>query len=247
MKPAAVVLVLSLGILSGGAPARADSPWQSAEPLLVPAALGDSEQSGHWTGPWPQRPHIVPDGAYLWSDYRGACIEHDLYHPRFLASPDGEHQRRPLLWAVGDWLDSLFAWPPLSRHDDCPNCNTTGSVNGGAGMLPPAAGPDTSLGPRPLPLLTPVPAPEDEPRPRVQPAPVPPTPVQVVPVEPGPTPPPVQPPINEIPKPAPPRGSIVELAPEPAIPAEQPPPATTIPRNRVPRPGQQVPRNVIPR
>jgi len=205
------------------------------------------------------------EGADLWFDYRGACIEHDLYRPRFLPSSG----KRPLLSAVGNWLDNLFAWSPHAKHDDCPNCNPPVAIQSDTGL-------------RPAPYLAPVPVPDYPTHPRPQPAPVPPTPVQVVPVEPSPTPAPapvqpprneiprprpsrapiidvspapahapapapVEPPRNEIPKLSPPRGPIVELAPEPALPPDPPQADVTGPRNRAPAPGPQLPRNLIPR
>jgi hypothetical protein len=241
MKPAAVVVVLSLGILSGGASARADSPAQFAEPLPLPSPFETAEPE-HWSGPWLARPPIVAEGADLWYDYRGACIEHDLYRPRFLARPHGEHQRRPLLSAIGDWLDGLFAWTPPHRHQHGEFCEPAAD---GASFPPPPSPAANPPAPRPAPFLVPVPSGEIDP-PRDKHAPSAPVPVQVIPAEPTPAAPTVRPPANEIPKLTAPRGPIVELVPEPAISAEEPPPAIVVPRNRIPRPGDPLPRNSIP-
>lgn len=251
MKPAAVVVVLSLGILSGGAPARADSPWQPAEPLPLPSVFVETAEPGHWSAPWPARPPLVAEGADLWYDYRGACIEHDLYRPRFLARSGEERHRRPLLSAVGNWLDGLFAWMPPHRYENGQFCHAAGPTAEDTGFAPGPALPGNSRAPQPAPFLEPVPLRDINPQPSVQAAPSPPVPVQVVPAEPTPPPPAAHPPTNEIPKLSAPRGPIVELAPQPAIPADEPPSTIVVPRNRVPRTGdplpRSAPRNAIPR
>jgi hypothetical protein len=247
MKPAAVVVVLSLSILLGGAPATADSPGQLAEPLPSPF---ENTEPGHWSGPWLARPPIVAEGADLWLDYRGACIEHDLYRPRFLARPSEEHQRRPLLSAIGNWLDGLFAWTPPHEHQHGQFCDANDHAVEDSGFVPtpsptapsPAVDPRS---PRPAPFLAPVPLGEIDP-PSGKHAPSAPVPVQVIPAEPTPAAPTVRPPANEIPKLTAPRGPIVELVPEPAISAAEPPSPLIVPRNRVPRPGDPLPRNSIP-
>ena len=244
MKPAAVVVVLSLSFLLGGAPARADSPGQLAEPLPLLSPFAEDTPPGHWSSPWLARPPIVADGADLWYDYRGACIEHDLYRPRFMARPSEEHQRRPLLSAIGNWLDGLFAWTP-HRHEHGQFCDAAGPAAEDPGFVPAPSPTVNSRAPQPAPYLAPVPLGEVDP-PRVHHAPMAPVPVQVIPAEPTPAAPTVRPPANEIPKLTAPRGPIVELVPEPAISAAEPPATILVPRNRIPRPGDPLPRNSIP-
>jgi hypothetical protein len=245
MKPAAIVLVLSLGVFAGGAAAQSQAPWQFAEPVDAPPAQIVGEHFGPIPAPWsPRLPAEAPD-AFLWSNYRGSYIEHDLYRPRYLASPSGEPQHsRPILSALGVWLDSLFDWLPGRRKHTCQNCGPAAVVQ--TPLLP--TSPGRYLPPPEAPLFAPVPPPDREPSPLVtESAPLQPAPVQVVPVQPAPANRSNRPPTNEIPpRLIPPRTPVVELAPEPAIPAE-PAPTPAIPRNRVPRPGQQLPRNAVPR
>jgi len=270
MKPAAIVLVLSLGVFAGGAAAQTPAPWQFAETSAGPPPQAVGDHFGPCPTPWnPRLPAEAPD-AFLWSDYRGSYIEHDLYRPRYLASSGEPQHGRPILSALGVWLDSLFDWLPGRRKHACQNCGPAVAAHGVVETPFVPSSPESYLPLPEAPRLVPVPSPEQEPTPPasqprpVQPAPVspnpaPPAPVQVVPVQPAPSNqsdrpptneiPPRRPPTNEIPpRLIPPRTPVVELAPEPAIPAERTPtPAPTIPRNRVPRPGQQLPRNGVPR
>jgi len=262
MKPAAVVFVLSLGVFAGRAAAQSQAPWQFAEP---PGPLPSNYVGDHFAPgptPWSPRLHEPPADAFLWTDYRGAYIEHDLYRPRYLSSPvpDTAHSR-PLLSALGDWLNSLFAWLPTRRQRACQHCVPMDAIQHGAAhegvTLPPPAHFDVRtplaneslVAPTPLPDREPAVAPQ--PPPGLEPAPLVELPPNVIP----PAPPSVsaprasgnRPPVNEIPpRLVPPRTPVVELAPEPANVGE-PPPAPTVPRNRVPRPGQQLPRNAVPR
>jgi hypothetical protein len=123
MKPAAVAIVLSLGVLAGRAAAQYQAPGQFTEPPEPSPTNYVGDHFALCPAPWSRRLHEPPADAFLWSDYRGACIEHDLYRPRYLASPSEEPRHsRPLLSALGNWLNSLFAWLPDRRQRVCQQC-----------------------------------------------------------------------------------------------------------------------------
>jgi hypothetical protein len=265
MRPTAIVIAWLCGALAATAGAQSPLTWQfTGSPEALPRAeISAPSAAGEF--PWGARLRAdIPD-AFLWSDYRGACIEHDLYRPRFSPAPPFS----PFGAVLGHWLNGFSCWPGgcSCPCELCPG-EPTGPVAPGpqsdgfphesAGDLPHSA--PLLLVPDPVPPRNLIPENPTPPRSLTPEDPAPPQPVLLPPVQ-TVVPPRllVNPPAaTEIsPRLIPPRTPVVELAPEPALPGVTSPPAEPglprgtnappVPRNRVPRPGQQLPRNVIPR
>jgi hypothetical protein len=244
MKPTAVVLVLALGAWAGGSPAAGQAPGRlsSGPDPIAPEVVGD--HYGPCPPPWATNPPPEFPGAFLWEDYRGAYIEHDLYRPRYLA-PGGAECSRPVLSGVGAWLDGLLAWMPFHRSHACYHCGPQ-SPDYEPIDSPPAPAPSYA-GDTPLeePLLTPVPPPDREPGlVPVQPRLVAPTPLEPTPPEPGRIAPVEPAPIESEPS----RPALVRPTPvRPVMP--QPLPVQPVPAQPVPTPlveTDRPPTNVIP-
>jgi len=187
--------------------------WPVASKLTAPAPLSD-----------------LPHG-YLWQDYRGVAVEHDIHLLHAHASLRHFDPPRGLLSMLGCWFDKLRNTRPLPHKQAwCASCGTT------FGTQPPQ--------------FTVEPIPEV----RLQPAREPsiPKPVPDLTLEdstPGHSVPKAElkaPAILTVPEQVNPlRPPVVELAPDFVPPSE---PARPVPpRNRIPVPGSLPPRNIIPR
>lgn len=234
MKPIAVVLSLAVVGIAAAQSARAQWPpyggpaplWPSQAPEVPPLRQSPFE-------PWGKPPLPPNPYEYLWEDYRGAAIEHDIYGKRWKRRK-GTH--RPIV-SLLSWLDNLFCFlapPPRKSIHAGATCQAPGTTETACchcrcatpsyrGCYPPT---DSS----PL-TPSPEPAREDPLADLLQ---------EHVPPSRENTPAPVDspPPQRLIPG----RSPVVELAPDPVVPLDSLPP-----RNRVPRPGEQLPRNAVPR
>jgi hypothetical protein len=183
--------------------------------------------SGHPFGHAPAPP--IPYG-FLWEEYRGAAIEHNIHglNGHLHCSP-----RRPAkhaILSIFEMFDGLLcSLTPPRRSEVCANCDS------GSSMSEPVVAPQTHypMPPRPA-TLRPAPEfsldeiPAEEPKAVGVPGNAP---DAFVPV---PAPQPDEPA----------RAPVVELAPDFALPPEPAKPAP--PRNRIPSPGGPPPQNVIP-
>src|SRR5262245_3986768 len=227
MKPVAVATILSIFWLSACRKVRGQSLPVARQSIFVQALAPryapepTCEQSERLWQPPPLPPS--PD-AFLWEGYRGAVAEHQftLSRPRPVAS------FLKLCW------DGLLAFFP---HQ--PDCNAMGQClrTPTAAMLGCQGDHITSdcgcYSPS-LPLVhTPVPLPLGL---AIDPLPLQPVPIDesdAAPPAPAPSSPPAV------------RAPVVVLAPDPVLPPD--PMTAPLPRNRVPKPGETLPRNVVPR
>jgi hypothetical protein len=234
MKRATLAMTVSIGwalVCSAAAGSWAQGPAQPPDlgaSLAMPDETYAAELQPSPFEPWRPSPHFSIGCTDLWSEYRGAAIEHI---PRAAREEQaGHYRRRPLLSLLARWLDTIFA--PLAaprKNAVCLHCSQP---------LPsraPADAYDAPDGEHVAPLQ-PIPAVPEPALPEIRPAPVP-------PLAPGSEAQPSAP--QRLPHGlGPDYPPVVELAPEPVIPSQ--PPRGLPPRNVVPAPPRP-PRNQLPR
>jgi hypothetical protein len=237
MKPDSLTLSLIVWCCCGLPTACAEGP------------TGPGSVRGDWTSPpiaesWPSMAGHHPFGppplsaslpyGFLWDDYRGAAVEHDIYGIHWSPPHRYDSHPRPALRIFSTlfgWFDGLLcSLSPPRRPAGCSHCNSEPSFHG------PTFVPESNYERQPRPALL-KPAPDfslDEP-PFAQP-PADSRPRAVIDV---PQPVPVPQPDDAESAP------IVELVPDFVLPPETPKAAP--PRNRIPSPSGPPPRNIVPR
>jgi hypothetical protein len=236
MKPTTVVVVWSLGWLAAGQLAHAQSLGAASEPAPLawtdPEALPFAAQNP--VSLWSPPPLPPSPDFFLWVDYRQAAAEHGLDRPWYARSYTKQTRTWPLISLLSRCLHELFFYLPSGRkHPACSECGQPtlasmlgcqgGQIATDCGCFPPSPSavpmPETlSEGERDVvvPPLLPVPSPQPEERQPER------TPAYLPPA----------------------RLPVVELAPDLVLPQE--PSGLPLPRNRIPTPGERLPRNVVP-
>lgn len=234
MKPLHLLLLCGGALACAGADlARAGEPGPELSPpaALVLAPLPVAQFADGTPDPWAAPPLPPIPAGFLWDDYcqqRQTC--HGLSHTHGRGCGRSCGHPTPLLSLVSGVLDGVFSIFTFPARKAAAHHQGKALALRDCGCLPPLG--DAPAWQPAFPALPPAPPPLPVPMPEADASPMP------------VAPPAVALPATPIPEPQrlyPGRAPVVELAPDPVLPDEGLPP-----RNRVPTPGDRLPKNVIP-